>query len=461
LKSWEKIEYQDRPEIPIEFDIANYATNPGINFNGWDGYYANIGPFPQYLSYGSKTSMTVETTGDFEQMLPSLTSSYYDLEVYNPVYDYLFVQAYPAGFPNSAPSAPSQVLPDLASGVDISGNILTYHLKSANFQDGTPFTANDVLFSLLAYSDYNSGSISAALLTSYLGNKVTFTWENGTSTELDTNNTAGVSWYGPSGGASTVKPDSPVRGASVVATDAHTVAVTLGNFQGLSTPAATFHPEIDNQGLAMLPMDYLQTIDVGCISQSATPCGWGSSIFNTATGGTYTSNGVTFSGPFGTGPYSFVNFDPVSQTAHLSKFNGYWNASGLSAMGEFTLRDYYLKYVSTAAGAISDLKNGVADAIDPQFHYAVNVAEGQLSFAKVYKEPLAGQQEIGINMQHPVIGTGVQTPNGQKDPAHAAAYARDVRQAFDYLIPRDQIIANLLVGSAEPGDVPFASGGYK
>ncbi len=56
-------------------------------------------------------------------------------------------------------------------------------------------------------------------------------------------------------------------------------------------------------------------------------------------------------------------------------------------------------------------------------------------------------------MEHPVFGTGVETPLGQDDPSRAAEAARYVRQAMDYLIPRDLIIANLLSGLGDPGHV--------
>jgi ABC-type transport system substrate-binding protein len=62
-----------------------------------------------------------------------------------------------------------------------------------------------------------------------------------------------------------------------------------------------------------------------------------------------------------------------------------------------------------------------------------------------------GVQELGFNMQHPVFGTGVNTPLGQKDPSKAALAAKYVRQAISYAIPRDLIIQQLLGGYGNPG----------
>jgi ABC-type transport system substrate-binding protein len=54
-------------------------------------------------------------------------------------------------------------------------------------------------------------------------------------------------------------------------------------------------------------------------------------------------------------------------------------------------------------------------------------------------------------MRHPVFGTGTETPLGKSNPERAAEAARYVRQAFDYLIPRQLIIDNLISGLATPG----------
>ena len=58
-------------------------------------------------------------------------------------------------------------------------------------------------------------------------------------------------------------------------------------------------------------------------------------------------------------------------------------------------------------------------------------------------------------MQHPIFGTGVNTPLGQSDPSKAAEAARDIRVAFDYAIPRTLIINNLLSGYGVPGATPM------
>jgi ABC-type transport system substrate-binding protein len=61
-----------------------------------------------------------------------------------------------------------------------------------------------------------------------------------------------------------------------------------------------------------------------------------------------------------------------------------------------------------------------------------------------------GWQEQGFNMKHPVLGTGVDTPLGKSDPTKAAEAARHVRKAISHLIPRDQIVNDLLAGAGYP-----------
>ena len=62
-----------------------------------------------------------------------------------------------------------------------------------------------------------------------------------------------------------------------------------------------------------------------------------------------------------------------------------------------------------------------------------------------------GRQEIGYNLRHPIFGSGVETPLGMSDPSRAAEAAAYVRIAFDYAIPRQLIIDNLLAGYGQPG----------
>jgi hypothetical protein len=54
-------------------------------------------------------------------------------------------------------------------------------------------------------------------------------------------------------------------------------------------------------------------------------------------------------------------------------------------------------------------------------------------------------------MQHPVFGTGIDTPLGKQDPTRAAEAARYVREAMSHLIPRQTIIDTITAGYGSPG----------
>src|SRR3989449_9827701 len=65
---------------------------------------------------------------------------------------------------------------------------------------------------------------------------------------------------------------------------------------------------------------------------------------------------------------------------------------------------------------------------------------------------------MGVNMTHPVTGTGAQTPACQaipscangSNPSLAESYATDIRKAISYATPRNQIINSLLSGYGNP-----------
>jgi hypothetical protein len=88
--------------------------------------------------------------------------------------------------------------------------------------------------------------------------------------------------------------------------------------------------------------------------------------------------------------------------------------------------------------------------LDPQYQMQADIPSIEASWGRVLLNEGTGDQEIGYNNLHPIFGTGVDTPLGQSDPSRAAEAANYVRIAFDYAIPRQLIIDNLLAGFGEP-----------
>src|SRR5207249_3053835 len=82
---------------------------------------------------------------------------------------------------------------------------------------------------------------------------------------------------------------------------------------------------------------------------------------------------------------------------------------------------YYVKNIVDTDVAITALKNHEVNVLDSQYHIEI-----QPSFliewgaSKIASYDAFGVQEMGVNMKHPLIGTGVDTPLGKSDPTKAA-----------------------------------------
>jgi ABC-type transport system substrate-binding protein len=177
---------------------------------------------------------------------------------------------------------------------------------------------------------------------------------------------------------------------------------------------------------------------------------WRSHTFNTCEG-SYTSNGQTFHGPIGTGPYMYESYDATTFANTLTRFDDYWNAQALTDAGSFEIKNVVVVFIEDSDPAITALKNGEVDLLDSQYHLQTKLGSIEEPWGASVTYDAFGVQELGVNMQHPILGTGVDTPLGQEDPSRAAEAARYVRQALSHLIPRQDIIDTILDGYGSPG----------
>src|SRR4029077_480817 len=128
----------------------------------------------------------------------------------------------------------------------------------------------------------------------------------------------------------------------------------------------------------------------------------------------------------------------------------------------FEVKDYYVKHIASSDNAVSALKTGSVNVLDAQY-----ALETQTSFLATWPANQwtsyngFGVQELGFNMQHPIFGTGVNTPLGLSDSSKASFAAKYVRQAISYAIPRDLIIQQLLAGYGNPGITTPVVGDYR
>jgi ABC-type transport system substrate-binding protein len=193
----------------------------------------------------------------------------------------------------------------------------------------------------------------------------------------------------------------------------------------------------------------------------------------------FPNTGSTGTYPVGTGPYMWCanptspvaawsvkctndpsgytnGWNAGSSTAHLTKNPAYfdfpdWGTGALAAKSQYAVKDYFVQNILGSDQAITALNGGSVDFLDSQYHL-----ETQTNFVNSWNQTTSGKglgiytdygvQEMGVNMNHPVLGTGTATPYGQQHPAQAANASMWIRQAISYATPRTQIIQQLLNG---------------
>jgi len=420
-----RVIFRDKPYIPIYYPTDVVARSKDIKIFGDPDVFSSMStPFNdlQYMS-GVDTYVFAEA-GDWTSLAPWNnvdSNSFYALFVFGPTQ---------GGLQLVDPRSNTLYMNE-AESIKSSEDGLTWTVKikpGIKFHDGVEATADDYLFTRWAILQPNVASVGLSDDLDRLGTKVYFTWLNGTTTVVD-NTPAG---------------EEP-RIGRWKAVDRYTFTFTV------PAPAYPFL-NLTTTTMSPLPKHYLEQFPT---SQ------WNSLTYATGLGGPYTftwdtskyggSGSYTAYGPFGTGPYVYKGYDATKRLAKLEKFEDYWNKDALEAKGYFTVKDYYVAVIVEKDAAIAALRTGDVNALDVNYQLATDIDTLKGIGANVFLRPQIGWQEIGINMQHPILGTGVDTPLGRSDPSKAAEAARHVRQAISYLIPRDLIVQQLMAGAASPG----------
>jgi ABC-type transport system substrate-binding protein len=442
-----KIVAHDRPYSVILYPKAVYAWKNYIL--PWGQPSPNIGPSLPDMEHwkvlpGHGDTANIAIRGYLNDLnpLPSVRSNtifdryvwadlYSPLEIYNPI-----TQAYQLGSATSITSTPDHLR-------------WTVTFTPHTFQDSASVTSDDYLFTYLANLVTTTGSVNLPSFQQILGKHVQFTFLNGTIR------------YVSNGNYFTTQPAGWVPDASFAA-----LAPTSFTFH-LGTPYAFTDPVVT--GIYALPMHILRQIPFGQ---------WDTNFFSTLqnTPTTVTWNPAKFGGngsyahafgPVGDGPYVYRGYDSSTSTATLVRYNQYWNASGLQALGEFGIGTAHLVTIPSTSGVISAFQSGTVNFVDTNYFFSssdLSTLESTGNSVVISPiEPFTGWQEMGLNMNSPIWGTGTATPRGQMNPSQASLAAYFVRKALSYLIPRQQIIDQLLPGLAEPGITqlsPFWSSFY-
>ena len=410
LFQWQTIAQDAVPASQIVYQTQPSIVNPKLSLAGQWWLYFNVQPGPEFLM--GKDTVVYCSTGEITSLIPPTSNSWYDTIINSVIFN---------GLAQVAPDMSDLSIPALLTDWKVSNDGIKWTFncrEGVRWHDGSTFTADDVLFSLWSLMNPNTGSQFVGYYQSVYGNKVTFTYSDGKQVTLG----------------------NGTRVGTIKATDAYTIEANLP-ILAEGKPYGYFDPYLLTFANNIIPKHIFENIE---------PAQWSNTVFNTGQGSTEV-NGVIYTGPIGTGPYKWESYDPVTQLIHMVKNTDYWNKTALESKGLFGVKDYYVKFIADKTPAIAALKNGQVDMLDYNYDMGVDIKTVDPSWGTVVLMEGTGRQELGYNMHSPIWGTGVDTPLGKQNPARAAEAARYIRQAFDYAIPRQLIIDNLLEGLGLPG----------
>jgi len=391
IKQWQKLARDEVPCATILYGKEVVAYDPtALKPTPFTTYHYPAWPRVKNWELVTDTAndkIVLSQTGPApeEGLNPLMTTSYYDLTVYDNLFDSLAERW---------DLIEKKMVPALATSWSVADDdkSWTVNLRSGvTWHDGEPFTADDVKFTFDSVMNVDVASPVGAFFTDILG--------------------------GPE---------------NVVVVDPMTVKFNL---------PATYAYFVENiLSASIIPKHVLENV---------APADWKTHPFNTASG-SYTVGSYTAYGPIGTGPYIYGAYDPTTTANIMTKNTNYWNKANLEGMGTFGIETLYVQCVEGSDAAISALKAGDVDVLDSQYGLATKIASIESPWGATVNYDAFATQELGFNMQHPVFGTGVDTPVGKQDPARAAEAARYVRQAISHLIDRQTIIDTILAGYGAP-----------
>jgi ABC-type transport system substrate-binding protein len=404
--NWQSYVMDWLPSIAILYPYGSVVLNTKLDTSPFVSLRYPIWPSVERWS-GNISSLgntvVLAQPENFTNLIPVLSSSYYDSSVMNPVYG-------PAGFGlfqlvnMLSPINNYSYVPCMAKNWSVSNDLTNWNITIRDdiyFHDGIRLTAEDVNFTLHAYMVPVLDSPSYSLFKSVFGS----------------NNSISM---GP---------------------DNYTIQIRLPK------PYAYI---MDLLSLPILPKHVLEQIPYS---------DWKTSPFNTgrpSTPATYYSlpNGtnVELLGPIGAGPYRYVGFNQTTHAYSLTKFDNYFNRTALEAGGLFQISNYQVKAINSGGEALTEFADGIVHILDMQYHLELlgsylpdYIGTGQfVTFSSLEV------QELGFNMQHPVLGTGLGTPLGMINSSSAVDAAKHVRKAIAYSIPTTTIISQLFEGYGLP-----------
>jgi ABC-type transport system substrate-binding protein len=389
VKEWQKLAFEELPSITLHYDKEVVCFDPtALQGDPFEILHYPVWPAVERWQLNPSTS---QDTIVLAQTGPAPEEGLIPW-VSTSYYDLTVYGAVFDSLTKTKDLETLDIIPGLATEWTVADDDKTWTVKlrqGVKWHDGVEFTAEDVKFTYTAAMSEELASNTGAFVSQIIGS-----------------------------------PDN------IEIIDNYTLKFNLPE------PYAYFTSGILAEGYGfMLPKHILENIPYE---------DWRSHTFNTGEGSYTAGNGYTAYGPVGTGPYFYAAYDPTTFTNYLSYNADYWGTPG-------EIEQYAVVFIEGSDAAITALKTGEVDVLDSQYGLQEKLGSVEEPWGDWVEYDAFGLQEIGVNMKHTILGTGVDTPLGKQDPSRAAEAARYVRQAISHLVPRQQIIDEILDGYGTPG----------
>jgi ABC-type transport system substrate-binding protein len=444
IHQWQEYAYNWTPSVTLYYSKEVVAFKPSFQSAAFqNNCYPRWPGVEQWNDTLGWTNVTIAQTNPVPNygLVPYLSGLHLDLSFYGPnsdltIYGPIFGEL--GGFGMLMRSQSMAMVPYMAYGnytTTNGGRNWTFWIRPGiTFQDGTPLDGRDFVYTTRYMMTPGSGSaisgayayipgiicgpgILAGIAAGY-GNRTVY-------------------WAGETG----------TPGASL----------PLNYYEvHVDEYAPWAKTESDIGGLAIVPAEVLVNSSSGVPNYNA----WDASnaailrttSFNTGTSATYVYYDKSGSlmpartGPFGAGPFQWVDYNSGTSTVHEQKFNGYWRRAALEAAGVYKFTDYYIRSIYSATNAIAALQSNSVQVLGSQYGLENYLSSLLPALSSYVSYDGFAAQEMGFNLRHPIWGTGLGTPLGMVDPSRAAEAAWHVRRGIEYLVPKDFIIKQLLNG---------------
>jgi peptide/nickel transport system substrate-binding protein len=434
-KAWQNYTYTQVPSVCLFYTKEVVAFKPSFQSAPFLANHYPLWPGVElWNDTAGSTSVTIAQTGPAPEigLVPYLTTSYYDLTAYGPIYGEL------GGYGLFIRNSSFKMVPYMAYSnytVTNGGKNWTFWIQPGiKFQDGTTLDGRDYVYTIRYQMTPDSGSAGSGVYA-YVSGIVC-------GSDIPAGIAAGygnktVYWAGEAG---TPGASLPTNYYEVHVDERVPWAFTLESMGGASIVPASV---LVNSSSGVPALSSWDPSNAAVLKTTS---------YNTGTTATYVYYDKTGalmparSGPFAAGPYEWVSYSPSTFTVHETKFADYFNKAALLAAGVYKFTDYYVTKIEGLTAAISALESNAVQVLDSQYHLESSLSSLDPSWAHYVSYDAYGVQEMGFNLRHPIWGTGLGTPNGIADPAQAKAAALHVRLALEYLIPKDTIIKQILNG---------------